>query len=176
MDWSLKNGRILEMEIQESRILPKKEDKEKEQHEADMNAMVLHNELQLYRSCAGQRGDGSEITVQDLNMDCRNNKCMTCAARSPDNGFNLKEYNIQESAILQIWNEMKQEHGFGRWSTEHKIGKLCEGLAKQPMEEIQYLAKMGGVRMTRNETKKFLDSTSSTVGYQVKMVVVHKPR
>eukprot|EP00972_Heterocapsa_arctica_P087882 12960345-Heterocapsa_arctica.AAC.1 len=56
-----------------------------------------------------------------------------------------------------------------------KIDRLCSGLARQPMEDITWLSKMGAVRMSKKEVMQFLGTHSTTEGYHVRMVYVNKP-
>eukprot|EP00972_Heterocapsa_arctica_P116275 16452336-Heterocapsa_arctica.AAC.1 len=71
---------------------------------------------------------------------------------------------------------MKGHAKFKVWSTTEKIDKLCAGLARQAMEDIKHLSKMGAVRMSKNEVMDFLETNNSTEGYHVRMVCVNKPR
>eukprot|EP00972_Heterocapsa_arctica_P001995 287146-Heterocapsa_arctica.AAC.1 len=64
---------------------------------------------------------------------------------------------------------MKGHEQFKDWSTTEKIDRLCSGLARQPMEDIRFLSKMGAVRMSKNEVMEFLRSHSTTEGYHVRM-------
>eukprot|EP00972_Heterocapsa_arctica_P065799 9711971-Heterocapsa_arctica.AAC.1 len=69
--------------------------------------------------------------------------CITCAARDPNSGYNKKEYDIQGSAMLRLWTDMKGHPKFKDWDTPEKVGRLCAGIATQPMEDIKDLNKMG---------------------------------
>eukprot|EP00972_Heterocapsa_arctica_P020062 2962398-Heterocapsa_arctica.AAC.1 len=60
-----------------------------------MNVMVMHTEAPPGRPCAELRMGGGEVGAEDLRRDCRNNMCITCAARDPNSGYNKKEYGIQ---------------------------------------------------------------------------------
>eukprot|EP00972_Heterocapsa_arctica_P045292 6685832-Heterocapsa_arctica.AAC.1 len=94
---------------------------------------------------------GGEISAEDLKRDCRNKRCVTCAARDPSSGYNNKEYGIQGSAMLKLWTDMKRHLKYKDWDTTEKLDRLCAGIATQPLEYIKELSKMGAVRMSRNE-------------------------
>eukprot|EP00972_Heterocapsa_arctica_P090423 13337982-Heterocapsa_arctica.AAC.1 len=105
--------------------------------------MVLHTEVSQGRTCAEQRVEGGEICQEDFNRDCRNKRCITCAARNPNSGYNQKEFGKQGSAMLGLWTDMKRHANFKNWETTEKLDRLCAGIATQPMDDIKYLSKMG---------------------------------
>eukprot|EP00972_Heterocapsa_arctica_P066231 9770228-Heterocapsa_arctica.AAC.1 len=58
---------------------------------------------------------GGEITHKDLNGDCRNDHCFTCAGKSPRSGFNQKGFPTQGSVILGLWMDMKAQGKYKDW-------------------------------------------------------------
>eukprot|EP00972_Heterocapsa_arctica_P093772 13831793-Heterocapsa_arctica.AAC.1 len=134
-----------------------------------MEVMVLHTEIPQGSTCAEQKVGGGEITQEDLKRDSRNKHCFTCAGRSPNSGYNQKEFPIQGSAMLGIWTDMRGHGKFKDWRTMEKIDRLCSGLARQPMEDTKFMSKMGAVRMSKNEVMELLGAHSSTEGYHVRM-------
>eukprot|EP00972_Heterocapsa_arctica_P068058 10048512-Heterocapsa_arctica.AAC.1 len=116
-----------------------------------MEVMVLHTEIPQGSTCAEIKVGGGEITHKDLKGYCRNDHCFVCAGRSPNSGFNQREFPIQGNAILGLWMDMKAQEKFKDWSAMEKIDRFCSGLTRQPPEDILWLSKMGAVRMTRNE-------------------------
>eukprot|EP00972_Heterocapsa_arctica_P016863 2491012-Heterocapsa_arctica.AAC.1 len=82
--------------------------------------------------------EAGEIPQEELKRDCRNKSCLTCAGRDPNSGYNQKEF-----PILGLWTLMAGHPQYKDWRTEEKIDRLCSGLAKQPMEDIKWLGKMG---------------------------------
>eukprot|EP00972_Heterocapsa_arctica_P071730 10595630-Heterocapsa_arctica.AAC.1 len=100
MDWTIQNGRMLEVETQRDRVVPTMDALPEEDCQENLKVMVMHTEAPPERTCAGQRMDGGEISAEDLRRDCRNELCITCAARDPNSGYNKKEYDIQGSDML----------------------------------------------------------------------------
>eukprot|EP00972_Heterocapsa_arctica_P030537 4496008-Heterocapsa_arctica.AAC.1 len=90
MDWTIQNGRMLELEIQRDRVAPEEEALPQEDCREHMNVMVFHTEAPPERTCAEQRVGGGEISAEDFKRHCRNKTCITCAARDPNSGYNKK--------------------------------------------------------------------------------------
>eukprot|EP00972_Heterocapsa_arctica_P055501 8188659-Heterocapsa_arctica.AAC.1 len=70
---------------------------------------------------------------------------------------------------------MKAHGGFKTWGQMEKIDRLCSGLVEQSRDDLEWLSKMGAVRMSRNEVMEFVRANSSTEGYHVRMVSVNRP-
>eukprot|EP00972_Heterocapsa_arctica_P057679 8507880-Heterocapsa_arctica.AAC.1 len=91
---------MLELEVQIDRVELAAETLPQEDCKEHLEVMVLHAEIPQGRTCAEQRVGGGEICTEDLNRDCRNKSCVTCAARNPNSGYNQEEFGIQGSAML----------------------------------------------------------------------------
>eukprot|EP00972_Heterocapsa_arctica_P021524 3167212-Heterocapsa_arctica.AAC.1 len=64
---------------------------------------------------------------------------------------------------------MKAHGGFDNWGPMENIDRLCSGLIEQARDDLEWLSKMGAVRMSRKEAMEFVRVNSSTEGYHVRM-------
>eukprot|EP00972_Heterocapsa_arctica_P078188 11531028-Heterocapsa_arctica.AAC.1 len=64
---------------------------------------------------------------------------------------------------------MKAQEKFKDWGPMEKIDRLCAGLTGQAKEDLEWLSKMGAIRMTKNEVMELARVRSSTEGYHVRM-------
>eukprot|EP00972_Heterocapsa_arctica_P112954 16434622-Heterocapsa_arctica.AAC.1 len=99
-----------------------------------------------------------------------NDHCWTCAGKSPNCGYNQVGYPVQGSDILALWMDLKAQGKFKDWNEMEKIDRLCTGLARQKAEDIDWLSKMGAVRMTKSDALDLARAHSSTEGYHIRMV------
>jgi hypothetical protein len=173
MERTLRTGTMLEVDVQMDRL--EQTAKKREESTMDMQVMVLHSELPQGCTCTETKMGGGEISHRELKGDCRNDHCMTCAARNPHSGYNQKPYPIQGSAILEHWTDMKTQRKFKDWGPMEKIDRFCTGLTGQAAVELEWLSRMGAVRMTTNEVMEWARVHSSTEGYHVRMVNMNKP-
>eukprot|EP00972_Heterocapsa_arctica_P107991 15905404-Heterocapsa_arctica.AAC.1 len=90
MDWTMKNGRMLIPELQLDRVVPAVVAPLEAEYCENMKVMVMQSETPMVRTCATPRVAGEDITPDDLKQDCRNEMCLTCAARDPNSGYNKK--------------------------------------------------------------------------------------
>eukprot|EP00972_Heterocapsa_arctica_P034893 5136335-Heterocapsa_arctica.AAC.1 len=98
------------------------ENAEFQERSSEMDRIVLHSEVPAARTCA----NGPNVTpgnLGDLRKDMLN--CITCAAQFTTSFFKNGNFDVNSSAIVQLYKDMKKTHGFEHLTKADRIAKLA---------------------------------------------------
>eukprot|EP00972_Heterocapsa_arctica_P019566 2888057-Heterocapsa_arctica.AAC.1 len=108
-----------------------------------MERIILQSEVPNSRTCARPKIEGAEITPTDIGKGCGRKTCITCSAMDTTSGSKKEDFPINNSSILQHWEEMRTHPQFKNWAIPEKIDKMCAFMANMAKADRKELSRVG---------------------------------